>query len=179
MPRASGSSGRRDPAEEDALWQREVRDARPLRKRASTPPEGARESAPSAPKQGMVGSKTRPAIGDTHASSGGVDGATERKLRRGLVAVEARLDLHGHTQAEAHAELSAFLMQSQAAGLRCVLVVTGRGDLAGERGVLRRNLPGWLSAPTLRPYVLATASAHARHGGEGARYVLLRRLRRR
>lgn len=178
MPRVSGSSGRRNPAEDDALWQREIRDARPLRKRASTPPERARESAPTAPKQGAVGSTTGRAVAETCAALGGVDGATERRLRRGLMAVEARLDLHGHTQAEAHSELATFLMQAQAAGLRCVLVVTGRGDPAGGRGVLRRNLPEWLSAPTFRPYVLATAPAHARHGGEGARYVLLRRRRR-
>lgn len=110
--------------------------------------------------------------------SGGVDGATERRLRRGLMAVEARLDLHGHTQAEAHAALADFILGSYESGRRCVLVVTGRGEPAGGRGVLRRNLPGWLSAPALRPYVLASAPAHVRHGGAGASYVLLRRRER-
>lgn len=173
MPRAP-RHGCGDPADDDALWHREIRDARPLKNRAS--PAASARRAEIAARVAQPAPPTAPPM--RTAPPGGVDGATERRLRRGLMAIEARLDLHGHTQAEAHAALDDFIRGSCEAGRRCVLVVTGRGDPAGGRGVLRRNLPGWLSAPALRSYVLAVAPAHARHGGEGASYVLLRRRER-
>jgi DNA-nicking Smr family endonuclease len=48
---------------------------------------------------------------------------------------------------------------------------------ARPRGVLRRNVPRWLAAPGLAPLVISYATAHIRHGGEGALYVRLRRGR--
>ena len=78
------------------------------------------------------------------------------------------------TQAEAHRALVAFIAGSRAAGLRCVLVITGHGRLSG--GVLKAAVPRWLDEPDLRRAVLAIAPAQPPHGGAGALYVLLRRL---
>ncbi len=97
--------------------------------------------------------------------------------------VEATLDLHGCTQATAHRALSRFVLGSYHRGHRCVLVITGKGPPGHTegheegRGVLRRALLLWLDDPELRPCVLATAPAKPRHGGDGARYLLLRRQR--
>jgi DNA-nicking Smr family endonuclease len=103
-----------------------------------------------------------------------------RRLARGGADPQARIDLHGMRQAEAHQNLRGFLHRSHANGLRLTLVVTGKGSKDGldfshdERGVLRRMVPHWLAAPDLRHIVLGFTEAARRHGGEGALYVRLR-----
>ena len=107
----------------------------------------------------------------------GIDRRTAEKLRRGLLAIEARLDLHGHTQNEAHAALAAFIETSWRAGRRCLIVITGKGGVGRQAGVLRTVVPSWLDTPPLRGRILAVAPAQPRDGGAGALYVLLRRQR--
>ncbi len=119
-----------------------------------------------------------------------------RQVATGKVPIDDVLDLHGLQQATAHARLRAFLMSSQAKGHRMVLVITGKGGVrplapnlrssrepGGEgsdpvsRGVLRRSVPQWLEEPEFRAVVLGYAAAGARHGGDGALYIRLRRAR--
>jgi DNA-nicking Smr family endonuclease len=108
-----------------------------------------------------------------------------RKLARGRAAVEARLDLHGLRQPEAHRRLIAFLAAAQTRGDRVVLVITGKGAPGADaasfdaRGVLRRLVPIWLEDPALRPLVIGFSPAAPGHGGAGALYVRLRRAGRR
>ncbi|HEX2840677.1 Smr/MutS family protein [Hyphomicrobium sp.] len=107
-----------------------------------------------------------------------------RKLRQGQFEIEARIDLHGMRQHEAHAALRRFLMSCFGRGFRWVLVITGKGtpqrarndDDFGmsERGVLRKNVPMWLAEPELRAVVVSYTTAAIPHGGEGALYVQLR-----
>jgi DNA-nicking Smr family endonuclease len=106
----------------------------------------------------------------------GVDRRRAERLRRGQLPIEATLDLHGMTQARAHASLSRFVHDSVAAGRRCVLVVTGIGRMS-ERGVLREAVPRWLNEPDLRPHLLGFDHAQIKDGGLGALYLLLRRQR--
>ena len=80
-------------------------------------------------------------------------------------------------QAEAHRRLELFLADCQAAGKRCVLVVTGKGATRAEAGVLRSALPHWLNQPPNRARVLSFDYAQQKHGGTGAVYILLRRKR--
>jgi DNA-nicking Smr family endonuclease len=105
----------------------------------------------------------------------GIDRANAERLKRGKHPVEARLDLHGMTQAEAHRTLAVFIRGARADGKRCILVITGRGNLGG--GVLRTAVPRWLDEPEFRPHLLAIATAQPRDGGGGALYVMLRRTR--
>jgi len=101
-----------------------------------------------------------------------------RRVARGRDAIDARFDLHGLTQAEAHAELTRFLRSASARGARLVLIITGKGRAGdSERGVLRRQVPHWLALPELRELVIGFEEAHLAHGGEGALYVRLRRQR--
>ncbi len=106
-----------------------------------------------------------------------------RRVARGREPIDGRIDLHGLTQAQAHTALLRFLRGAQADGARVVLVVTGKGTgsadraAAAERGVLKRQVPLWLSLPEFRPFVLGFEDAHAGHGGQGALYVRLRRER--
>jgi DNA-nicking Smr family endonuclease len=102
-----------------------------------------------------------------------LDRSSWRRLHRGQYPVEARLDLHGMTQAQAHVALQGFLAACRSQGRRCVLVITGRGALTG--GTLRAMTPRWLDEAPNRERVLAYATAQRHHGGDGAIYVLLRR----
>jgi len=99
-----------------------------------------------------------------------------RKLRRGLLPIDARIDLHGLSAGEARRALEAFLETARTRGERCVLVVHGKGDHSpGGLGVLRGEISAWLSQGTCSVHVAAFASARQEDGGEGAAYVLLRR----
>lgn len=109
--------------------------------------------------------------------SGHVDGRTLNRLKRGQLRPQARLDLHGMTQDEAHRALIEFISDTQAAGKRCVIIITGRGRISEGGGVLRNQTPNWLNTPAIRSRVLAFATAQPRDGGAGALYVLLRRIR--
>ena len=102
----------------------------------------------------------------------GLDGRTQRRLFRGDLAIDWRLDLHGYTAACAQIKLQRFIEDASYAGCRCVLVITGKGA-----GVLKGHVPEWLKRPPLSGLVLALAEARPADGGSGAFYVLLRRRR--
>lgn len=109
-----------------------------------------------------------------NAPPSGLDDRRWRDLRRGRIAPERTIDLHGRRAQEAHAAVHAFLADAYAEGLRCVAVITGRGS-STEGGVLRRELPHWLNAPDLRRIILG--AAHPHRANTGAVHVLLRRRR--
>jgi DNA-nicking Smr family endonuclease len=95
-----------------------------------------------------------------------------RRLRRGLIPVEAELDLHGVTQSVARSLTARFIDSSRASGLRCVRIIHGKGMRSGSRGaILKSALNGWLRR---HPDVMAFASARPIDGGTGAAYLLLR-----
>jgi DNA-nicking Smr family endonuclease len=132
----------------------------------------------------------RAAVAPTPAHTqpnGGLDKRSAERLRRGQMSIDGRLDLHGHTQADAHRAAHAFVAAGYRSGKRCVLIITGKGGARDniessfmpdrDSGVLRRNLPRWLGEPSVRHMVLRMQSARPQHGGEGAYYVLLRRKR--
>jgi DNA-nicking Smr family endonuclease len=158
------------------LWREAVRDVRPLRGARPANSEGSRRAAEVASGRVEQGRTTPPHVPlpplDRFA---GIDRANAERLKRGLHKIEARLDLHGMTQAEAHGALFAFIAASRAVGRRCVLVITGRGLGQSGPGVLKSSVPRWLEEPELRRHILAIAPAQAQHGGPGATYLLLRR----
>ena len=100
-----------------------------------------------------------------------------RKLAKGHLALEARVDLHGMIQSEAHGFLLSFLMQAHMRGLRHVLVITGKGASIGSDGALKRAVPLWFSLPEFRPLISSYETAARNHGGEGALYVRLARVK--
>ncbi len=111
-----------------------------------------------------------------------MDRKAYERMRRGKLAPEARIDLHGMTTARALPELQRFVQAAHDTGCRLVLVITGKGsnsggdDLTPEReGVLKRQVPHWLSTSPLSQLVLEVFEAHSKHGGSGAYYVYLRR----
>lgn len=192
--------------EEAHLWGEIAKLITPLRGRAKPkkpaqkgPAAGAEQPAPpiAAPAAKLAKPAPKPAAkpaakpawrpaSPPPASPGapGLERRERRGLERGTLTIEARIDLHGLYQAEAHAALVGFLLRSRAAGHARVLVVTGKGgegfggrDRGGfsERGVLRRSVPHWLRGPELRGLVLGFEEAARHHGGGGALYVRLRR----
>jgi DNA-nicking Smr family endonuclease len=187
--------GRRGKDNDDAaLWEKIASSASPLKRREprlladkgrapapkprapepSTPSlQRAKSAAPTAPKTAPV------------PRAEGLDRQTARQLAKGRLEVEARLDLHGLRQRDAHAQLHRFLKQAQARGLRHVLIITGKGgpfqaptnfyEEEEEGGVLRNAVPRWLAEPDFSPLVVSFAPAPRRLGGDGALYVRLRK----
>jgi len=100
----------------------------------------------------------------------------KQRVARGKEAIDARIDLHGLTQALAHSALLHFLRNAHARDARLLLVITGKGR-GSEPGVLRRQVPQWLGLPEFRSLVVGFEDAHVAHGGEGALYVRVRRTR--
>jgi DNA-nicking Smr family endonuclease len=169
--------------EEQALWSGFARSITPLRhgREASKAPPADDQFAPSPVKpagpqpQAMPSKKPLPLAP--------LGRRLKQRVARGREPLDARIDLHGMTQREAHAALLGFLQRAQGNGARIVLVVTGKGESRGglestiERGVLKRQVPLWLSLPEFRSLVAGFEDAHAGHGGQGALYVRLRRRR--
>jgi len=113
-----------------------------------------------------------------------MDRKTHRDMGRGKLEPEARIDLHGMTLAQAHPELIHFLLGAQERGCRLALVITGKGKrgldegpIPQRQGVLRHQVPQWLRLPPLGPVVMQVSEAHLKHGGSGAYYVYLRKMR--
>jgi DNA-nicking Smr family endonuclease len=106
----------------------------------------------------------------------GLDKRSAQRLKRGQTRPDARIDLHGMTQAEAHRALDDAVHRCRAQGRRCLLVITGKGSVT-QGGVLRQMVPRWLNQQPLRAAILAIETAQPRDGGGGALYVLLKRQR--
>jgi DNA-nicking Smr family endonuclease len=172
--------------EERALWTGFVRSIAPLRgsKKSAAPATPGKE-APSAAQPVKPRPPAAPVPLKPPAEAPALTPLGRRQKRRvarGRESIDARIDLHGMTQSQAHGALSHFLSRSQAAGHKIVLVVTGKGSGRSERpdaerGVLKRQVPMWLSLPEFRSLIVGFEDAHIGHGGEGALYVRLRRGR--
>ncbi len=179
------------------LWRAVTRDVAPLkgsRPLPPTPEAGERAPPPKAAKGAnrkkpvREAPATRPAPEVpplpppplpelAYGRAPGLDRRSAQKLTRGQMRIDATLDLHGMTQAQAAQELTGFLADAQDRGRRCVLVITGKGGIGDDSGVLRNMVPRWLNAPPNRARVLGFDIAQLKHGGHGALYVLLRRVR--
>jgi DNA-nicking Smr family endonuclease len=173
-------------ADEHELWSHVTRSIAPLRRRRPAPnaepaleeppPQPARP-APPVPESRTLAPRPLP----RPPGLAPIDRRLKQKLARGREAIDRSIDLHGRTQAEAHAALVRFLRNARADGARLVLVITGKGgrsdDFTMDRGVLRRQVPLWLRSAELRDIVIGFDWAHAAHGGEGALYVRIRRRR--
>jgi len=134
------------------------------------------------PKVGLA----KPAPKKTQSALPGVDGHTGERLKRGVIAPDSKLDLHGLTENAAHRVLWSFLQTAHGRGDRLVLVVTGKGARASaeafdleprSRGVLKTMVPRWLGEPQFARLIAELRGAHRRHGGDGALYVYLRKAK--
>jgi DNA-nicking Smr family endonuclease len=169
--------------EERALWQRVMRDARPLREGEEPPEEPPQVASPidkAEPRREPLPPFSPPPPAPPPSRPTAIDRRTRTRLQRGALAIDARLDLHGLTQERAYRRLIRFLAEAREAGHRVVLVITGKGrtTAAGEEpGVLRRQVPLWIAQPPLAAIVSGYAEAVPQHGGAGALYVRLRRIR--
>ncbi len=173
--------------EDETLWRSAMQEVKPLKKDAHPEEIGEPAGEPEDTATKTQPSKT-PDIPKEPPPAAGIDRRTEEKLRQGKFSIEGRLDLHGHTQAQAHNELIQFIERGFERGQRCLLVITGKGSIGGreeggwyesEPGVLKREVPRWLTEGPLAGKVITFTQAQPKHGGEGALYVYLRRKKKR
>lgn len=183
--------------EDRRLWEQVARSATPMpgRETAVGPPPPPDPPAPPEPPRPKTVEKSaapaRPPSWSLAKSARGpapepLDRRLLRKVSRGHVSVDATIDLHGLTQAQAESRLFAFLRRCHERDLRLVLVITGKGGRRAqtsgwsvmegpEPGVLKRAVPLWLAEPRYRDMVVGFGPAARQHGGMGALYVRLRR----
>jgi DNA-nicking Smr family endonuclease len=196
----SGRGGRSIGADEADLWSHTARTVEPVKLKPRVPstetPQQKRAAPPTKARPKAEDNAAKPAHAPTPKSPvrsapkapplADLDRRKVRQIASGKVAIDAKIDLHGARQRDARTRLRGFLIEAQARGCRTVLVVTGKGAseapdrlgaLMGEaqRGVLRQNVPHWLSEPDLRAMVLGYTQAAPNHGGAGALYVQLRK----
>lgn len=190
--RSKGPLEGRRPESDLDLWRQVTRGVTPLSDRTGARDTGAsppgsdravcdrpRHPSPPPARDGVPSGRTRHEFSAAlrHGDGAGIDRRTHDRFRRGRMAIEGRLDLHGMTRERAHQALTVFLHRAHDRGARCILVVTGKGMGRDGGGVLRRDVPHWLNQAGLRHVVLGIAHAQPRDGGEGALYVLLKRRR--
>ncbi len=178
--------------EERELWQRVAENSVPMHPERPHPVKQAVERINTTPPKHRVQDfrigQTAHKIEVSHNISPHnhvqMDRKAYGKLKRGKLGPEARIDLHGMTLARAHPALTGFIQSAHMQGKRLVLVITGKGrpgtgtgtgPIPERRGVLRHQVPHWLSAPPLGAVVMQVTPAHLKHGGDGAYYVYLRR----
>ena len=170
-----------DEDDDNALFQQYMKGTRPLNSDRRMP-ENVRHKARPQKRSATPSSPSLPLRIDTNIDQnnslfyhrGGLQHAYLKRLKRGDIKIEARLDLHGQTLDQAQRSLSQFIEASVDAGLRCVLIVHGRGLGSENRPLLKQAVSQWL--PQINR-VLAFSSAIPSHGGVGAVYVILRRQR--
>ena len=194
------NSERQLTSEERVLWKSAVKAAKPLSsKLASQLPHPiskvidrqfkmeAGDKGSTSPRLYEVRSYSPPVQRQKHIESlEGLERSLRSNISKSRVAIDRRLDLHGLRQGEAHSRLNHFILDAYLNGDRTVIVITGKGVLetendaatmSGGRGVLRRLTPQWLASPDLRDMIVGIDTAAHAHGGEGALYVRIRRLR--
>jgi DNA-nicking Smr family endonuclease len=163
-------------------WAEVTQSAKPLKSRPSAPPMPrvrAMVAEPSFDSPPAMKGNARPAFNAT------LDATWDRKIKTGEVQPEMSIDLHGHSQKQAFEKLKRGIAKAASRHARLVLVITGKGDPDPEtwpapdprRGMLRQAFPSWLEAPDVAPYIASVRQAHVRHGGAGAWYVVLKRVR--
>lgn len=186
--RKSGRLGRRLSEDETTLWHGVTKSVTPLRKRhvevKHKDDDHPGVAAPKAPPKKPTHHATPPITAAIKLkipqppALAPLDRKTKSRIARGTHRIDARLDLHGYTQSEAHDALIRFLRRARDNGASVALVITGKGARGdGERGVLKRQVPMWLSLPEFRELVVGFDDAHIGHGGEGALYVRVRKKR--
>ncbi|HZP74560.1 MAG TPA: Smr/MutS family protein [Pseudolabrys sp.] len=173
----SGGGRRRGVTDDERhLWKTVTKAVAPLRpprrEQADMPavppvPRPKRVAAPAQPAKIPIALPTVPAT----AMPAALGRKLKQRVARGREPIDARLDLHGMTQSEAHAALLRFLRSAAGKGAKLVLVITGKS------GVLRQQTPHWLALTEFREHVIGFEAAHLTHGGEGALYVRVRRRR--
>ena len=206
MKKPTGRGGKKHLApDEENLWEHTARSIAPLKKAKSRVYASTEADEPQAPRTALkhppqtssasivkpkAVTPPPPPITKKVPPIAVFDRKKVRKIRSGAVDIEARIDLHGMRQDEAHSALVGFLRRCLGKGQRWVLVITGKGKASGDdavvpfdmtrdrgRGVLKRNVPRWLEEPDVRLMVVSYTTAAIKHGGEGALYVHLRTKR--
>ena len=158
-------------SEDHAIWNRVTRTVTPSPRRAqkldhATPTRLAADKGPFmrvTPQPSYHKAKTPKTL----------EPSGDKRVRRGRVQIDRRVDLHDMTRDQARPALFNLVRTAYGRDEKCLLVITGKG--LRLNGVLRQNFPAWINSDEIRPLIASYAQAHIRHGGTGAWYVFLKR----
>lgn len=170
--------------EDSYLWQHVIQDIEPLHQPYSSAKIPAQEPSSSVEVNAKepllthdIPPKQAPSYEIQTGDSRDVNRAMAKQIKAGKYPIDMKLDLHGKTQVQAHQLLEKTVLQAYHAGMRCILVITGKGKFSQAGGVLRKQLSHWLNEQAICPYVLMVQEASPSDGGSGAFYVMIKRKR--
>lgn len=176
-------AGRSLSAEERALWARLAQSVRPYRAAKPAPkvePQSISIAPP--PRKSLTRPPILPPLPQPARTPAAVlDDRWERQIKRGALAPEMSIDLHGHSLSAAHVRLDRALAEARMRDVRVLLVVTGKPRKmaenagSGQRGAIRAEIGHWLDSSPHADAIASVRNAHPRHGGDGALYIILRR----
>jgi len=173
-------------SEEQKLWHLYTRDIKPRSKLDLIQEDKKTRFDIKIPKK-VIFKRPAPDTLNNYESLKNNDSNWGKKLKQGKMPIEGKIDLHGMTCVQAHDKLYGFLERAQRNGKRVILIVTGKGgpkrgyadyrfeDFESSLGVLRREVPMWLSGGAMRQMIVSFQDANSRDGGSGALYVVLKR----
>jgi DNA-nicking Smr family endonuclease len=179
-------AGRRLTPEEQALWNRVAQTVRPMARRAliQTAEKGG-EVTPVVPVSKAIKMRQSSPVllppKPVRRPVDVLDSNWERRIAKGAISPDSTIDLHGHSLDAAHRRLETALSSALLKGARVLLVVTGKPRatalIGGERvrGAIRAEIGHWLGSSAHADAIASVRTAHPRHGGNGAIYVILRR----
>lgn len=172
-------AARRLSADELALWRRVMSSVRPMAGTALTQTDPISEPVLS---RAVIAAPPPPRPAPPRAPGTTLDAGWDKRLARGLVSPDRTVDLHGHGLHSAYLLLDQELGRAIADEARLVLLITGKPPRAESerphaRGAIRAAVGDWISASRHSGRIAAVRSAHPRHGGAGALYIILRRQR--
>ena len=177
-------AGRRLSPEEAQIWSKVTQTVHPLRKtlaRSTADMKTTLLQGTSLPEAG-ASKPAKPVSPPARNPLAILDGSWEKRIATGSLIPEMSIDLHGHTLDSAHRHLNHMLGIAISRGVRILLVITGNPrssskPLAGERtrGAIRAEIGDWLALSGYSDAIASVRTAHPRHGGKGALYIILRR----
>lgn len=158
---------------ERAIWQRVLRTVTPKSGREQKLP--VRLDVKAEIDRGPYMRVPPKTLAPSQAPQGPLEQAADKRVRRGRVQIDRRVDLHDMTREQARPALISAVRSAYARGEKCILVITGKGPRL--KGVLRQSFTSWINEDDIRPMIASYAPSHIRHGGTGAWYVFLKRKR--
>lgn len=186
FPKSSASKNRLLKPEDTELWSLATQDVKRLHrkddkhhaKRSSPPKEHQPKPIKSEPIGRIYLETLKPPITPITSHPPQLDSSLQKRFSQGDVPIDGRIDLHGLNLEQAYQRFMKFIAHHIEQKSRCLLVITGKGNARTGSGIIRKHLPDWCHNPQIKPYILQMTAAQPKHGGDGASYILLKRVRR-
>lgn len=170
----------------NSLWTAYVKTVKPLAGKKTSPPKieekkisfHQQKSFSSLPKHQL--SSNRVEFKPHSTPQFQAEKNAKKRMRKGKFSYTAKIDLHGFTQNQAYDRLVEFITHNYHNNCRHLLIITGRGRFCYKNlsptGILITKVPEWLRHQPFARMISVIEQASVYDGGEGALYVILKKV---